>query len=164
MSKGKPILKGLSCPGDKRVATCKVRVVLRENLDQIKNLQKGECLVTDEIKPEDHVDEYMEKAAGIIQNVGGKGCHTNMFAFAHNIPAIADTYGQSGEGGTEILKNGQEIVLESFTATEEVTKADGSTRRKNIGTVYENMPDQGVPGGLGSPTLADIMKKWGVKK
>lgn len=162
--KGKEILKGLSCPGDKRVATCKVNIVPRSNLEKIKTLKKGECLVTDDIKPEDKVDTYMAIAAGIIQNVGGKGCHTNVFAYAKNIPAISDTYGQSGQNATEVLKDGQEIVLESYTETIEVEKPDGRVLRRNIGTVYEHIPEQPVPGGLGKPTLADIMKKWGVQK
>lgn len=166
--RGKAILTGLSCPGDKRVVTCKVKVITRENLAKIKDLKPGECLVTDDIKPEDHVDQDMERAAGIIQNVGGKGCHTNMFAYAHNIPALSDTYGQSGANATDVLKDGQMIELESFTQTVEVNKpatAEQPARvlRRNVGTVYESGGDQPVKGGLGQPTLADIMKKWGVQ-
>lgn len=167
--KGKPILKGLSCPGEARVATCKVRVVPRDQIHKLKELKQGECLITDDFKPEDAPpgsleEKYLIQASGFISNVGPRSSHLNMIAFKLKIPAIANTYGQSGENATEVLRDGQEIVLESYTETVEVPKPDGRILRKDLGTVYESEPGNGIEGGLGKPSLADIMAKWGVQK
>lgn len=174
--RGKAILTGLSQsmpePPIAKVATCKVKIVTRDNLAKIKTVQKGECLVLEDLKPSDYVDgvkadTYIKNSSGVISNVGGKGCHANVTAVGYGIPAISDTYGQSGINASEFLKEGQVIELENFTKAIEIRKApdekfpEGRVFSKLVGTVYESSgPVQG--GGLGAPNLADIMKRWGV--
>jgi pyruvate,water dikinase len=96
----KRILEGIAV-GDK-VAFGKVRIL--HDLEDAKEFQAGEVLVTDMTDPD--WEPIMKKAAAIVTNKGGRTCHAAIVARELGVPAVV------GAGNaTEILENGKEITV-----------------------------------------------------
>ncbi|MEJ5173266.1 MAG: phosphoenolpyruvate synthase [Hydrogenothermaceae bacterium] len=96
----KRIVEGIAV-GDK-VAFGKVRIL--HDLEDAKNFQAGEVLVTDMTDPD--WEPIMKKAAAIVTNKGGRTCHAAIVARELGVPAVV------GAGNaTEILENGDEVTV-----------------------------------------------------
>ncbi|MGB9766374.1 MAG: phosphoenolpyruvate synthase [Sulfurihydrogenibium sp.] len=96
----KRIVEGIAV-GDK-VAFGKVRIL--HNLEDAKDFQAGEVLVTDMTDPD--WEPIMKKAAAIVTNKGGRTCHAAIVARELGVPAVV------GAGNaTEVLQNGQEVTV-----------------------------------------------------
>jgi pyruvate,water dikinase len=96
----KRILEGIAV-GDK-VAFGKVRIL--HDLEDAKEFQAGEVLVTDMTDPD--WEPIMKKAAAIVTNKGGRTCHAAIVARELGVPAVV------GAGNaTEVLENGKEVAV-----------------------------------------------------
>jgi pyruvate,water dikinase len=96
----KRIVEGIAV-GDK-VAFGKVRIL--HSLEDAKDFQAGEVLVTDMTDPD--WEPIMKKAAAIVTNKGGRTCHAAIVARELGVPAVV------GSGNaTEVLQNGQEVTV-----------------------------------------------------
>jgi len=96
----KRIVEGIAV-GDK-VAFGKVRIL--HNLEDAKDFQAGEVLVTDMTDPD--WEPIMKKAAAIVTNKGGRTCHAAIVARELGVPAVVGT-----GNATEVLQNGQEVTV-----------------------------------------------------
>ncbi|MGC9121049.1 MAG: phosphoenolpyruvate synthase [Sulfurihydrogenibium sp.] len=96
----KRIVEGIAV-GDK-VAFGKVRIL--HNLEEAKDFQAGEVLVTDMTDPD--WEPIMKKAAAIVTNKGGRTCHAAIVARELGVPAVVGT-----GNATEVLQNGQEVTV-----------------------------------------------------
>jgi len=96
----KRIVEGIAV-GDK-VAFGKVRIL--HDLEDAKNFQAGEVLVTDMTDPD--WEPIMKKAAAIVTNKGGRTCHAAIVARELGVPAVVGT-----GNATEVLENGQEVTV-----------------------------------------------------
>jgi phosphoenolpyruvate synthase/pyruvate phosphate dikinase len=174
MAKGKELLRGLS--GNKGTVVCRLRVI-KEDPElsnplpaHLKAIEKGECIVAAKTVPAQ--EPYLDLAAAIIQNSGGKLSHGNVFCTVRGKPSIYNTQGVEQKDGstyqfaTEVLQDGKMVVVEGYTETVEETQADGTVKRRNYGAVYEFVPDEpgaGPAPSAGKPSLADLMAKYGMK-
>jgi pyruvate,water dikinase len=96
----KRIAEGIAV-GDK-VAFGKVRIL--HDLEDAKEFQAGEVLVTDMTDPD--WEPIMKKAAAIVTNKGGRTCHAAIVARELGVPAVV------GAGNaTEVLGNGREVTV-----------------------------------------------------
>jgi len=96
----KRIVEGIAV-GDK-VAFGKVRIL--HDLEDAKEFQAGEVLVTDMTDPD--WEPIMKKAAAIVTNKGGRTCHAAIVARELGVPAVV------GAGNaTEVLENGREVTV-----------------------------------------------------
>lgn len=96
----KRIVEGIAV-GDK-VAFGKVRIL--HDLEDAKEFQPGEVLVTDMTDPD--WEPIMKKAAAIVTNKGGRTCHAAIVARELGVPAVV------GAGNaTEVLENGDEVTV-----------------------------------------------------
>lgn len=96
----KRIVEGIAV-GDK-VAFGKVRIL--HDLEDAKEFQAGEVLVTDMTDPD--WEPIMKKAAAIVTNKGGRTCHAAIVARELGVPAVV------GAGNaTEVLENGIEVTV-----------------------------------------------------
>jgi pyruvate,water dikinase len=96
----KRIVEGIAV-GDK-VAFGKVRIL--HDLEDAKDFQAGEVLVTDMTDPD--WEPIMKKAAAIVTNKGGRTCHAAIVARELGVPAVV------GAGNaTEVLENGDEVTV-----------------------------------------------------
>jgi pyruvate,water dikinase len=99
----KILLKGLgSSPG---VGIGAVRLLA--SAKEIKNMQKGEILVTDMTTP-DFVPA-MKKAAAIVTNTGGMTSHAAIVSRELGIPCVVGT-----GNATQILKDGMEVTVDGM--------------------------------------------------
>ncbi|MCX7760066.1 MAG: phosphoenolpyruvate synthase [Hydrogenothermaceae bacterium] len=96
----KRIVEGIAV-GDK-VAFGKVRIL--HDLEDAKNFQAGEVLVTDMTDPD--WEPIMKKAAAIVTNKGGRTCHAAIVARELGVPAVIGT-----GNATEVLENGDEVTV-----------------------------------------------------
>lgn len=96
----KRVVEGIAV-GDK-VAFGKVRVL--HDLEDAKNFQAGEVLVTDMTDPD--WEPIMKKAAAIVTNKGGRTCHAAIVARELGVPAVVGC-----GNATEILENGDEVTV-----------------------------------------------------
>lgn len=87
--------------GDK-VAFGKVRIL--HDLEDAKNFQPGEVLVTDMTDPD--WEPIMKKAAAIVTNKGGRTCHAAIVARELGVPAVVGC-----GNATEVLENGDEVTV-----------------------------------------------------
>jgi phosphoenolpyruvate synthase/pyruvate phosphate dikinase len=173
--KGKELIKGYS--GNKGTVICKLRVIQDdpEATDptpaHLKATKKGECIVA--VKTVPAQEPYLELAAAIIQNSGGKLSHGNIFATTRGKPSIYNTQGVVQKDGsttqlaTDVLKDGQLVIFEGFTESVEEPQSDGTVKRRNYGAIYEYIPESTptpVQTAGGKPSLADLMAKYGVTK
>ncbi|WP_297889915.1 phosphoenolpyruvate synthase [Sulfurihydrogenibium sp.] len=96
----KRIVEGIAV-GDK-VAFGKVRIL--HDLEDAKDFQAGEVLVTDMTDPD--WEPIMKKAAAIVTNKGGRTCHAAIVARELGVPAVVGT-----GNATEVLENGDEVTV-----------------------------------------------------
>ncbi|MEZ0323903.1 MAG: phosphoenolpyruvate synthase [Hydrogenothermaceae bacterium] len=96
----KRIVEGIAV-GDK-VAFGKVRIL--HDLEDAKNFQAGEVLVTDMTDPD--WEPIMKRAAAIVTNKGGRTCHAAIVARELGVPAVVGT-----GNATEVLENGDEVTV-----------------------------------------------------
>ncbi len=96
----KRIVEGIAV-GDK-VAFGKVRIL--HDLEDAKEFQAGEVLVTDMTDPD--WEPIMKKAAAIVTNKGGRTCHAAIVARELGVPAVVGT-----GNATEVLENGDEVTV-----------------------------------------------------
>ncbi len=96
----KRIVEGIAV-GDK-VAFGKVRIL--HDLEDAKEFQPGEVLVTDMTDPD--WEPIMKKAAAIVTNKGGRTCHAAIVARELGVPAVVGT-----ANATEVLENGDEVTV-----------------------------------------------------
>lgn len=104
------IVKGLG------VSTGKVRgkVKIIKKFEDHASFQEGDILVTHLTDPT--MVPSMNKAAGIICNIGGLTSHPSIISRELGIPCIVSTKGvKDGKLGTETLKNNQEIEMDGET-------------------------------------------------
>jgi len=94
------LLTGLSIGSS--IVTGKVKRINKAG--DLQDISNEDILVTQMTEP-DWVP-YMEKAAGIITDSGGRTCHAAIVSRELGIPAVVGTH-----FGTSVLKNGQEITL-----------------------------------------------------
>jgi len=73
---------------------------------QISEFKKGQVLVTDRTDPD--WEPIMKMASAIVTNRGGRTCHAAIVSRELGIPAIVGTL-----NGTEILKNGQKVTVDT---------------------------------------------------
>ncbi|WP_028950017.1 phosphoenolpyruvate synthase [Sulfurihydrogenibium subterraneum] len=96
----KRVIEGIAV-GDK-VAFGKVRIL--HDLEDAKDFQPGEVLVTDMTDPD--WEPIMKKAAAIVTNKGGRTCHAAIVARELGVPAVV------GAGNaTEVLENGDKVTV-----------------------------------------------------
>lgn len=155
--KGKMILRGVS--GSPGIVVAKVRVVDR-NKEKMQQVEPGEVLVGEKFYPED--DQYLEKAAALIQDVGGPASHGNVFAKSKGIPAVSSTLSY-GEEATSVLKDGQLVVVDGLAGIDE--------KGKPYGAVYEYTGGEVTPQEARVKTRDDLeakakllLAKYGIKK
>jgi len=173
--KGKEVLRGMS--GNKGTVVCKLRIIpddpeMGEAVPaKLKAIQEGECIVA--VKTVPAQEPYLDKAAAIIQNSGGKLSHGNVYASTRGKPSIYNTQGVVQSDGstfqiaTDVLKDGMEVVVEGYSMTVEEEQGDGSIKRRNYGIIYEHVPDTGTPSpaaGAAKPSLSDLMAKYGMQQ
>ena len=115
----KVLVKGIAV-GDK-IGAGKVRVL--HSLEEAKDFQPGEILVTDITDPD--WEPVMKKAAAIVTNRGGRTAHAAIVARELGIPAVVGT-----GNATEVLKTGQDVT---------VSCAEGE-----VGYVYDGILDYEV--------------------
>lgn len=96
----KRVVEGIAV-GDK-VAFGKVRIL--HDLEDAKNFQAGEVLVTDMTDPD--WEPIMKKAAAIVTNKGGRTCHAAIVARELGVPAVVGC-----GNATELLENGDEVTV-----------------------------------------------------
>ncbi len=178
MAKGKEIIRGYgNANGPRQPVVCKIRV-LDEDPDipgnnpvtpKLVAIQKGECIVA--VKTVPAQNDWLELAAAIIQNSSGKTSHGNDFALnkldangkhapipsIYNTQGVEQANGATAQHATEVLRDGQMVVVEGFIFEEEYKKTDGSMGRREYGAVYEHVP-------VTTPPLAVLMAKYGAKQ
>lgn len=98
----KPAAKLTGLSAGSSIATGEVKII--RNVLELKNLEKGEILVTEMTEP-DWVPA-MKHAAGIVTDFGGRTCHAAIVSRELGIPAIVGT-----KSGTSELKNGVKITI-----------------------------------------------------
>lgn len=96
----KRVVEGIAV-GDK-VAFGKVRIL--HDLEDAKNFQAGEVLVTDMTDPD--WEPIMKKASAIVTNKGGRTCHAAIVARELGVPAVVGC-----ANATEVLENGDEVTV-----------------------------------------------------
>lgn len=74
------------------------------DLEDAKNFQAGEVLVTDMTDPD--WEPIMKKAAAIVTNKGGRTCHAAIVARELGVPAVVGC-----GNATELLENGDEVTV-----------------------------------------------------
>jgi len=161
MAKGKKLFCGLA-GGAPVTAVGTVRVV---NGDEAKIAQvtQGEILVANKLEPQatsmstPEFDSHMHRAIAYIQNTGGFTNHVNMLAKEHGKASVSGTMGISQVEATEVLKDGQKIVVEGYTEELPGKKADGTAYMRKIGCVYEWVPGPDEPG-VSAPAPAPAPK------
>lgn len=114
--KSDEIVKGLAIGG--AVAAGKVRVL--HSADEADDFQDGEILVTSMTDPD--WGPILDKAAGIITDLGGRTAHAAIVSRELGIPAVVGT-----ENATEMLEDGREVTLSCIGGDK--------------GTVYEGILD-----------------------
>lgn len=118
-STGKILIEGRSV--GLRIGKGVARVI--HSLDEMKQLQPGEVLVTDMTDPD--WEPIMKRAAAIVTNRGGRTCHAAIIARELGIPAVV------GCGkATQVITDGQPVT---------VSCAEGDT-----GFVYQGLLDYEV--------------------
>ncbi len=101
------------------IATGKVRIVCTK--DDIKNIQKGDIIVTTMTSPD--LVPSMNKSAAIITDLGGRTCHAAIVSREMGIPAIVGT-----QDATKILQNGRMITVDAYNGI----VYDGMVNIKNV--------------------------------
>ncbi|MCX7739255.1 MAG: phosphoenolpyruvate synthase [Hydrogenothermaceae bacterium] len=96
----KRVVEGIAV-GDK-VAFGNVRIL--HDLEDAKNFQPGEVLVTDMTDPD--WEPIMKKAAAIVTNKGGRTCHAAIVARELGVPAVVGC-----GNATEVLENRDEVTV-----------------------------------------------------
>lgn len=99
----KMLLKGLGSSPGVGIGTVRLLASAKE----IKNMQKGEILVTDMTTP-DFVPA-MKKAAAIVTNTGGMTSHAAIVSRELGIPCVVGT-----GNATSILKDGMEVTVDGM--------------------------------------------------
>jgi len=99
-SKGKVLLEGKSV-GEK-IGAGPVRVI--RNLEELKDFQAGEVLVSDMTDPD--WEPTMTRAAAIVTNRGGRTCHAAIVSREIGVPCVVGT-----EKATSLLKSGTSITV-----------------------------------------------------
>ena len=84
------------------------RIILDPHKPSVFN--KGDILVTGMTRPE--FLPYIEKAGGLVTDVGGVLCHAAITAREFKIPCVVGT-----QNATKLLKNGQTIVVDGKEGT-----------------------------------------------
>lgn len=75
------------------------------NLEELKTLQEGEIIVTDQTDPD--MEPYMRIAGGILTQKGGRTCHSAIISRELGIPCIV-----GAEYACKHVQNGQMITLD----------------------------------------------------
>ncbi|MCQ2513470.1 MAG: phosphoenolpyruvate--protein phosphotransferase [Ruminococcus sp.] len=91
----------------KDIKTAILSILLGIQELKISDAPKGTVLVADELTPSMTAGIVKENIVGIVTQTGGKTSHSAILARALEIPAVL-----SVENAVEILKNGQEIVVD----------------------------------------------------
>lgn len=105
----KLIAKGLGVsPG---VVKGKVKII--KDFTDHASFQEGDILVTHLTDPT--MVPSMNKAAGIICNIGGLTSHPSIVSRELGIPCIVSAKGNNGQQVTDILENKQEIEMDGTT-------------------------------------------------
>lgn len=91
----------------KDIKTAILSILLGIQEVKISDAPKGTVLVADELTPSMTAGIVKENIVGIVTQTGGKTSHSAILARALEIPAVL-----SVENAVEILKNGQEIVVD----------------------------------------------------
>jgi len=175
MAKGKELLRGWGMRSGQ--VTCTLRVIKgdAENgpaiTPELKELKAGECLVAVKVVPAQN--EYLELAAAIIENSGGKASHGSIYCSAkgkvsiYNTASAIQADGSTHQYGTEVLKTGQKVVVEGLVGEYEEDMGGGNMKRRMYGVIYEYVPDKPgatPPRAAGAKTsLADLMAKYSIK-
>ena len=84
----------------------KGRVRLVTDFDNLRNVKKGEVLVTHMTRPQ--FNGQIKDVGAIITNEGGILCHAAMLAREYNIPCIVGT-----KSATKVLKDGDLVEVDA---------------------------------------------------
>ena len=156
--KGKMLFKGVA--GSPGIAVAKVRVVNGDDA-KLAKVEEGEVLVGDKFVPKH--DAYLKKAGALVQNTGGKTSHGNVYAKGRGIPAVSGTLGY-GNVATDILVDGQKVVIDGLAGYEDVTdKKTGEVRKKPYGAVYEYIEEPPKDKAPSKVDLSELAKKYNIK-
>lgn len=99
----KKVLQGIGAsPG---IASGIVKVVISK--DDIKNIEKGDIIVTTMTSPD--LVPRMNMSAAIVTDLGGRTCHAAIVSREMGIPAIVGT-----QYATRILQNNQKVTVDAF--------------------------------------------------
>ncbi|MFH1500447.1 MAG: phosphoenolpyruvate synthase [archaeon] len=103
---GNEILKGI--PASPGIGSGKVRLV--KDMDDLKQIKKGEVLVTEMTNPDMVVG--MQKSNAIVTDEGGMTCHAAIVSREMGIPCVVGS-----RNATEVLKEGMEITVNGSTGS-----------------------------------------------
>ena len=104
---GREIARGIAVGN--AIASGRVRVL--HSIEQAKDFQEGDILVTEITNPD--WEPIMQKAAGIITEQGGRTSHAAIVSRELGIPAIVGAHGV-----LEKLSSGQEVTMDCSTGEE----------------------------------------------
>ena len=90
-----------------------VKVV--KDLNQLKNCNKGDILVTTQTRPQFNI--FIKLVKAIVTDEGGYLCHASMLAREFNIPCIVGT-----KIATQILKDGDEVEVDASRGVVKIIK------------------------------------------
>jgi len=141
MSKGKTLIQGISKGLGVIVGKC---IIVLSPEDALK-IEYGDIIVMGGWSRNTYApyESYLVKAAALIENkyeygIGGYG--RNLMSNKYHRPCISGTMGISGLNATDVLQDGQEVVLVS--PSEQVEKpSDTGSILLTVGTVYEYIDD-----------------------
>ena len=95
-------IKGLAI--NKGLVNGIVKLVI--NLEKLKNVKKGDILVTPMTRP--RFNKNIKHAKGIVTDEGGLLCHASIIAREYNIPCVVGT-----KNATKIFKNGDLVEVDA---------------------------------------------------
>lgn len=165
--KGKPLLVGISA-GVKGTVVGKVRIINGDE-KKLADIQDGDILVGDNPRPinlsMEEFDGHAKRAGAFILNTGGKSSRLVIRGMEWGIPAIAGTAFEGfKKPATEVLKEGQLVVVEGYTHEEQRLDSKGKPYMKKFGTVFEWLPDKPTKPSTQEefPDISDLLAEYGV--
>lgn len=101
----------------------------------ISSLPEGSVLVTDELTPSMTVNMKPGSVAGIVAETGGYTSHSAILARALGVPAVL-----SVSGATEIIENGQDVIVDGVSG--EITVSPDEDEKKRCSEKAEELRKQ----------------------
>ncbi len=161
MSKGKALIHGISHGLGVVVGTC---IVLSSPEEAIK-IDYGDIVIIDGWLRWEYpqYESFLAKGAALIENMHGAVYGYRLMSGKFRRPSISGTYAISKEKATDILQNGQEVMVLSPSGQVE-KPSDTGPILFTVGTVYEYTTDDKLMTTFKEAPLGVINKPKGPAK